>query len=167
MLKTYTPAELAEILTQHRLWRETGGDQGARADLTDANLAGANLTDANLARANLDGATLPAFQIVPEIGQFVGFKKVLRRDGSDAVLTLLIPSDARRVNSTGRKCRADRAVVIASSASDAEYRSSYDPAFTYRLGAEVSVPDFDPDIRVECTRGIHFFITRAEAETYT
>lgn len=28
-------------------------------------------------------------------------------------------------------------------------------------------PDkFDPDVRVECSHGIHFFLTREEAETY-
>ena len=37
-------------------------------------------------------------------------------------------------------------------------------------GAAVSItaeaPDFDPSIQVECTGGIHFFMTRAEAEAY-
>ena len=39
--------------------------------------------------------------------------------------------------------------------------AAYDTALVYG-----GVYDFDPDIRVECTSGIHFFITRREAEEY-
>ena len=56
-------SELKEILDQHKLWLETNGVQGERADLTranlrDANLTRANLRDANLTRANLTGTIL-------------------------------------------------------------------------------------------------------------
>ena len=35
------------------------------------------------------------------------------------------------------------------------------------LGAWVAVPsDYDGDIRLECTRGVHFFMTREEAAAY-
>jgi len=30
----------------------------------------------------------------------------------------------------------------------------------------VAAESFDDDVRVECSSGIHFFITKAEAETY-
>src|ERR1700736_6196141 len=55
--------ELAQILDEHKLWVESGGDAGAKADLTGANLAGADLTgvnlqDAILTKANLAGADL-------------------------------------------------------------------------------------------------------------
>ena len=60
--------ELNQILEQHKLWIETNGVQGERAnlvganlrdaDLTYANLTGANLTVANLIGANLTGADL-------------------------------------------------------------------------------------------------------------
>ena len=56
-------SKLKEILDQHKLWIETNGVQGQRANLKgaflydailyDANLTGANLTGANLYRANL------------------------------------------------------------------------------------------------------------------
>ena len=50
-------AQLTEILTAHKRWlREEPG--GARANLTDADLADANLAHADLARANLAGADL-------------------------------------------------------------------------------------------------------------
>ena len=56
-------SKLSLILDQHRLWFETNGMHGQRANLTDANLTGANLKGANLkgaylAFANLKGADL-------------------------------------------------------------------------------------------------------------
>jgi hypothetical protein len=134
----------------------------ARANLTGANLTDANLTGANLARAYPTGANLPAFAIVPEEGAFTAFKKT--REG--AVLTLEIPADAKRTNSTGRKCRASKARVIASSMPGNVFTSTHDRAFLYRVGETVDAPDYNPDIRLECAGGIHFFITRKEAETY-
>src|SRR5262249_9622700 len=65
--------ELAEVLDQHRLWIESGGEAGtkaglsgvnlSKADLTGVNLQGAhlhrtNLTGADLSMANLRGASL-------------------------------------------------------------------------------------------------------------
>ena len=51
-------SELKEILEQHKLWLETNGVQGERADLTRAYLRGANLEGADLRYANLTGADL-------------------------------------------------------------------------------------------------------------
>ena len=51
-------SELKEILDQHKLWIETNGAEGKRANLYDANLTGANLTGADLEGANLTGANL-------------------------------------------------------------------------------------------------------------
>ena len=53
-----TKDELSEILAKHKLWVESVGVSGARANLTRANLTHANLTDANLTRANLSRANL-------------------------------------------------------------------------------------------------------------
>ena len=55
--------ELAEVLDQHRIWVETAGESGARADLcgadlSKADLTGINLQGASLHRANLSGADL-------------------------------------------------------------------------------------------------------------
>jgi uncharacterized protein YjbI with pentapeptide repeats len=55
--------ELASILDQHRIWVETGGEAGTKADLCGANLENADLTGVNLQgaflqRANLRGADL-------------------------------------------------------------------------------------------------------------
>ena len=45
--------DLAEILDQHKQWVETGGEAGARADLTGVNLSNADLTGVNLQAAVL------------------------------------------------------------------------------------------------------------------
>jgi uncharacterized protein YjbI with pentapeptide repeats len=55
--------ELAEVLDQHRIWVETGGESGVKADLCGVNLSkadltGVNLQGASLHRTNLTGADL-------------------------------------------------------------------------------------------------------------
>ena len=50
--------ELATILDQHRLWVESGGEEGTKADLCGANLEGADLTGVNLQGAFLQRAKL-------------------------------------------------------------------------------------------------------------
>ncbi len=60
---TISVLELAEILDQHRIWVETAGESGNKADLCGVNLAkadltGVNLQGAQLQRANLAGADL-------------------------------------------------------------------------------------------------------------
>jgi uncharacterized protein YjbI with pentapeptide repeats len=55
--------ELAEVLDQHRLWVESAGESGTKADLSGVNLSKADLTGVNLQgavlqRANLAGADL-------------------------------------------------------------------------------------------------------------
>ncbi len=42
----------------------------------------------------------------------------------------------------------------------------HDPNFIYRVGESVEVEGYNPDIRVECTTGIHFFMTLDEAVEY-
>jgi uncharacterized protein YjbI with pentapeptide repeats len=58
-----TLLDLAEILDQHKLWVESGGESGSKADLCSVNLANADLTGVNLQgaflhKANLSGADL-------------------------------------------------------------------------------------------------------------
>ena len=136
------------------------------ADLVGANLSGANLSGANLTGANLTGATLPPFQIVPEVGQFRAFKKVQ----GNVVLELLIPRSAQRTSTLGgRKCRASKVKVVgvaSGATTETVFRSHHEESFTYSVGKWASVPDYDGDIRVECAKGIHFFLTLDEAKNY-
>ena len=140
-----------------------------RANLTRANLRGSDLTRADLYGANLygaylSGANLPPLKTVLPEGAFTAYKKVF----GNAILTLLIPADAARTGSlVGKKCRADRAKVVSASVEGLSFQSLYDHSFTYTVGEVVFEPNYDSDTRVECTDGIHFFMTREEAEAFT
>ena len=131
------------------------------ADLQDANLRGANLWGANLRGANLrdadlQGADLPDFQICPETGAFDAWKKT-----GNGVIKIRIPASAKRISSlVGRKCRAAFVKVLKG--------SGYSPIkkLYYEEGKIVHADSFDDDIRVECSHGIHFFMTKEEAEEF-
>ena len=155
----------------------------SEADLSGANLSGANLSGANLWCANLSGADLwcakniPALtiaktSIIPDEGDVIGWKKALAEDGTQIIVKLLIPTDAQRSNSTGRKCRASKAKVLdiqdmnGNSLKNTIAYSIHDVDFTYKVGETVQVDDFDTNRWNECAPGIHFFITRIEAVTY-
>ena len=137
------------------------------ADLTGADLEGADLTGADLRGANLEGAAVNYPIACPEEGRFIGFKKAMNR-----IVKLEILSDAKRSSATGRKCRCDKAKVVAIEEKDGseshitEVNSNYDETFIYRVGEVVTVDDFDDDRWNECAPGIHFFITREEAVRY-
>jgi hypothetical protein len=137
------------------------------ANLRGAYLRGANLGGADLRGANLVGAKLPHFKIVPERGSFLAYKKL-----ADGVLALLrIPADAARTSSlVGRKCRAERVLVVGLRGGTQRVPAvgwdRHTGQVAYRKGAVVVADSWDPDPRVECTHGIHFFMTRREAEEY-
>lgn len=184
-MKTYTRAQLNEILRNHKHWRmqDCDGWEDMRADLSGANLTGANLTGvylsgAYLSGANLFGAYLSGAKNIPYIpmacpdsGAFIAWKKAGGKIGK--IVKLLIPEDARRSSATGRKCRCDKAVVIAIENLDgtapgiASVASNRDRNFIYTVGETVSVPDFCEDRFQECAAGIHFFINRQEAVEYS
>ena len=147
---------------------------GARAYLAGAYLAGAYLAGANLARANLAGADLaranladakgtakklPHFQL--PAGDLIGWKRC-----GGHIVKLLIPADAKRTASlVGRKCRAEFVKVLEIEGA-AEAASSHDSGTVYRVGEIVRPDSYDDNPLVECTHGIHWFATRAEAEEY-
>lgn len=139
------------------------------ADLRSVNLSGARISGAILFEADLRGAINVPFipMTCPDSGAFIGWKKA-----SDRIVKLLIPEDARRSSATGRKCRTDKAVVLAIETINGrtsklkEVCSSYDNKFMYRVGETVTVDNFDEDRFNECAPGIHFFINRQEAVEY-
>ena len=146
------------------------------ADLRHACLLGADLRYAELCGANLSELTVAQTSILPDEGDIIGWKKALALDGAPIIVKLLIPSDAKRSNSTGRKCRANKARILDlqdlqdrqgnSLPPDTTAYSSFDPDFTYKKGETVHVEDFDTNRWNECAPGIHFFITRIEAVEY-
>jgi uncharacterized protein YjbI with pentapeptide repeats len=58
MAKQFTKKELKEILSQHKLWLITSGEQGKRANLQGARLQGVDLKGADLQSANIKGTLL-------------------------------------------------------------------------------------------------------------
>ena len=148
------------------------------ADLSRANLYGADLRDANLSgadlsRASLSELTIAQTSIIPDDGDIIGWKKTYADNKTPIIVKLLIPADAQRSNSTGRKCRASKARILDlqdmqgnSLPPDTTAYSGYDTDFTYKKGETVHVEDFDTNRWDECAPGIHFFITRIEAVEY-
>ena len=147
------------------------------ADLRDADLRDADLGGADLRDADLSKAVLPSFQIVPEGGSFEAWKRIRTRGGDRVIVKLQIPSDAARVSTlVGRKCRASSVVpleafnldgsAVGSAVALCSIRTVNGEPTHYKLGERVTAPAFDPSIAVECTGGIHFFMTRKEAEDY-
>ena len=138
------------------------------ANLSRAYLSGANLSGANLSRANLSGIDLARFRIVPEVGAFQGFKKLQ----NGYIAHIEIPDTAERVGGlTGRKCRAESAIVLSITDSDGEYvftpvGSQHNRDFMYEVGKTVTPDAWNSDERIECAQGIHFFLSLSEAETY-
>jgi hypothetical protein len=141
------------------------------ADLRGANLYGADLREANLREANLYGADLreaknadlaiAMTRILPQ-GTITGWKKC--RDG--VIVKLQIPARAKRSHAFGRKCRAEYAKVVQIFGAD-EAVSSHDSNFKYHKGDIVRPKQpFDENWLDECSSGIHFFITKEEAENY-
>jgi len=144
-------------------WAILGG-----ANLGWANLGGANLKGANLRGANLEGANLPNFLIVPEIGSFYAYKKL--KEG--VVVKVFIPSKAKRTNSLiGRKCRASelKVVKVVENPYGVELpigSTNQGHYMQYQIGEIFKADSFDSDIRIECTHGIHFFMTLREAQEW-
>jgi len=105
--------------------------------------------------------------VCPEEGAFIGWKKA-----SNRLVKLSILEDAKRSSATTRKCRCDKATVLAiynydgTVANETWVNSNYDPYFIYEIGKEVEVKDFCEERWAECAAGIHFFMNRQEAIDY-
>ena len=179
-LKKYSEDELQKILENHEHWikEDCEGWEKMRADLRGAYLRGAYLSGAYLSNADLRNADLSGAYLsnakgitmaCPSDGAFVGWKKAVT-DSGIAIVKLQILEDAKRSSATGRKCRCDKAQVLAiydqRGEEIGEAHSDRGSGFVYKTG-EIVVPDsFDDNRWNECSNGIHFFITRTEAEEY-
>jgi hypothetical protein len=141
------------------------------ADLRGANLRYADLSEADLSEANLRGADLSEAKnadliiartcIVPDSGSFTGWKKCQY----NVVVRLEIPTDSLRSNANGRKCRAHHVVVKEVIGADVG-KSLRNDGTVYEIGKTVTCDKWEPNRWEECSGGIHFFITRIEAENY-
>ena len=96
--------------------------------------------------------------IIPE-GDLIVYKKL-----KGGVAKLLVPKEAKRSNAGGRKCRAEYAIVLEC---PEDARSTFDQNFIYKVGETVRPKrPWEENRWKECAPGIHFFLTRREAEDY-
>ena len=166
-LKAYPNLCRADLSYANLRGAKLGGADLSYAGLSSAKLGGADLRGANLYRANLHSAkNVPKIasaesSIVPEFGQFIGWKKC--RDS--IVVKLMIGRKAKRSNATGRKCRAEYVKVLEVIGADLGI-SQHDGKTEYRKGSIVRCHKWESDRWVECGGGIHFFLTKTEAEQY-
>ena len=185
-MRTISREELKQILINHQHWinEDCEGWEDMRADLYNTDLHNANLRNADLRSADLCNADLYSADLhnanlrgaqnvpfiplsCPDIGAFIAWKRA-----GAYIIKLFVPADARRLSATGRKCRCDKATVVAIENKDGtpaevtEVCSDYDSSFIYSIHAHLLVEDFCEDRWNECSKGIHFFINREEAVNY-
>lgn len=132
------------------------------ATLWGADLHGADLHGAKLREADLRGVTALYLQC-PETGSFTAYKKL----NNNAIATLEIPEEAKRSSATTRKCRAEKVRVLKIERNGEEINSEMSAWWgLYEVGKETVADKWDCDRWNECSHGIHFFVTRAEAEEW-
>ena len=97
-------------------------------------------------------------------GKLIGYKKIksLSNREKDIICTLEIPAKAKRIRTLAGKCRAEYAIVRKGSG-----YSFHRDSFRYKEGGVVKPEKkFNNDPFVECASGIHFFLTKREAQDY-
>ena len=163
------------------------------ADLRDACLHYANLHDAdlrnaifyytNLCKANLEGtdldgadmygANLFGTDMYGANGRCVEYKKGkmlsesiigYKKCKDNIIVTLEIPRGVIVFSISGNKCRTNKAKVIDIEGADRAY-STYQ-YMSYYVGDEITVYNFNCEYNEECSNGIHFYMTREEAEAH-
>lgn len=140
-----------------------------RCDFCAADLSGAKMAEADLGASSLFFARLPSdpdaalalarARACPPEGPVVGWKKC---DGG-VLVKLMVPAEARRGAAPGRKCRAEFADVLEVVGAEVG-KTRLDT--TYRAGERVVAKNYDENPFAVCAGGIHFFLTREEAEAY-
>ena len=142
------------------------------ANLSDADLSYAYLSDADLSHANLSNAKIDFPLACPETGSFEAWKKVVGENGTEFLVKLLIPADAKRSSATTNKCRCEFADVLeitnieTNQAVQLVENMSYFPTITYRVGERVCPDSYDDNRWNECSHGIHFFVNKQSAIDY-
>jgi hypothetical protein len=131
------------------------------ADLYGANLSGADLYGANLKEVKNSELVLLRTSILPQDGPLFGWKKCM----NGVLVKLAVGSKAKRSNAYGRKCRAEYVKVLEVHGADVGI-SAHDQKTEYRVGKIVRCNKWDEDRWNECSGGIHFFLSKEEAQAY-
>ena len=128
----------------------------------------ADLRGADLRCAYLQGAIGFHVWACPPSGGFTAWKK----GGNGEIIKLKIPWWSRRVSPVGcRKCRAEFAITLSiekngkSEASCENWNNNY--PYTYEVGKVQGSPNgYDATLLDDCRPGIHFFLTKKDAEDF-
>ena len=122
-----------------------------------------------------EGASLPAVdksikinyrQPVPIVCPIIGEFEAWKRCADGVIVRLLVPADAKRSSAETRKCRADYVKTLEVIGADVGV-SIRDGVTKYRAGEITRALKWNKCRWVECGGGIHFFMTREEAEAYS
>ena len=131
-----------------------------KATASRVNLSWADLSGADLSRVKNADLVIARTRILSE-GDLIGWKKCK----NNVIVKMQIPSDAKRSHAFGRKCRAEYVKVLEVIGAEVGI-ARHDNKTEYRKGEIVKPDSFDENWQDECAPGIHFFITRIEAENY-
>lgn len=114
-----------------------------------------------LSGAKIDVIVAERLSILPDSGPVFGWKKC----ANGVIVHLAVGSKARRSNATGRKCRAEYVKVLEVIGAEIGV-SLHDRVTEYRKGKIVHCDEWCEDRWQECAGGIHFYLTREEAEAH-
>jgi hypothetical protein len=142
------------------------------ANLSGADLSGADLSGANLSRADLSGALIDNielikkfFWIIPEQGSFEAWKKL----ANGCIAKIIIPARAKRTcNLKNRKCRSEYVKTLAIWDANGKkitegINGTHEERIKYTVGKITRADKYDDSVFLDCTHGIHFFLTKQEA----
>ena len=155
--------EAANLETANLVGAILVGARLAGANIKDVNLAGANLRNVRLAGAKNGELAAAMTEILPREGEVIGWKKA-----GPCLVKLRVPPEAKRSNATGRKCRAEFVEVLEVIGDGAAITTRRGLRTEYIAGETVRPDKWDARSRWhECTHGIHFYLTREEAEAHS
>ena len=86
-------------------------------------------------------------------------------DQKGVIVKLCIPEDAKRSHAFGRKCRAEFVDVLEVIGAEVGV-SIYEPSTRYVVGKRVKPDVWCDNWQDECAGGVHFYISRLEAEAH-
>lgn len=145
-----------------------------RANFYAADLSSATLDCTNIDQVDFTSCNLYHAKIFNAIGNLLEYRKgkILtesiigyKKCRNNVIVTLEIPKDAIVFSINGSKCRTNKAKVIAIDGTDRAFSSF--SWMSYHVGDEFNIKNFNCEYNAECANGIHFFMTRKEAENYS
>ncbi len=134
-------------------------------DIKNSTFKECNLVQTNFRYANAKLIEYRKGKMLRE--NIIGYKKCfLDRSvfSKSVIVKLEIPKGAIVFSIDGGKCRTNKAKVLEIEGADRVFsRFKY---MSYYVGDEFNIYDFNCQYNIECAEGIHFFMTREEAEKY-